>query len=49
MKDIDWSLAVLLAAVFVVSSVLRWRYFQRLGRRGKTPPPEAGTDEGSEP
>jgi hypothetical protein len=29
MSDIDWPLAVTLAIVFVVMSVLRWRYFRR--------------------
>ena len=37
MKDIDWPLAIGLAIVFVIASVLRWRYFQsRARRRGRT-------------
>jgi hypothetical protein len=37
MKNVDWPLAILLAVMFVVMSVLRWRYFQkRLGRGGRT-------------
>lgn len=42
MSGIDWPLAILLAVMFVVMSVLRWRYFQskarRWGRKGNTPP-----------
>jgi hypothetical protein len=33
MRDIDWPLAVTLALVFVVMSVVRWRYFRSLARR----------------
>ena len=33
MSDIDWPLAILLAIVFVVMSVLRWRYFTSRARR----------------
>jgi hypothetical protein len=29
MSDIDWPLAGALAVVFVVLSVVRWRYFKR--------------------
>ena len=29
MSDIDWPLAGTLLVVFVVMSVLRWRYFKR--------------------
>ena len=29
MSDIDWPLAGTLAVVFVVMSLLRWRYFRR--------------------
>lgn len=28
MRDVDWPLAVMLAVVFVVMSVFRWRYFR---------------------
>jgi hypothetical protein len=34
MRDIDWPLAVMLAVVFVVMSVVRWRYFRSVARRG---------------
>jgi hypothetical protein len=30
---VDWPLAIVLAIVFVVMSVVRWRYFQGLARR----------------
>jgi membrane protein implicated in regulation of membrane protease activity len=33
MSDIDWPLAGTLAFVFVVMSVLRWRYFRRRMQR----------------
>jgi hypothetical protein len=33
MRDIDWPLAITLAVVFVVMSVVRWRYFRSLSRR----------------
>jgi hypothetical protein len=33
MSDVDWPLAILLAIVFVVMSVLRWRYFKSVARR----------------
>jgi hypothetical protein len=32
-SDIDWPLAIGLAIVFVVMSVLRWRYFRSAARR----------------
>jgi hypothetical protein len=31
--DIDWPLAILLAVMFVVMSVFRWRYFRSVARR----------------
>jgi hypothetical protein len=37
MKDIDWPLAITLAVVFVVMSVVRWRYFKSLARRRRQP------------
>jgi hypothetical protein len=40
MSDIDWPLAGTLAVMFVVMSVLRWRYFKRRMERHK--PPERG-------
>ena len=33
MKDIDWPLAVALVIMFVVVSVVRWRYFTSMWRR----------------
>jgi hypothetical protein len=38
MSDIDWPLAITLAVVFVVMSVLRWRYFRSVARRRARPP-----------
>ena len=36
MRNVDWPLAIMLAVMFVVMSVLRWRYFKkRLGRTGR--------------
>jgi hypothetical protein len=36
MNKIDWPLAVMLAVMFVVMSLVRWRYFKRwAGRRDK--------------
>jgi hypothetical protein len=32
-NDIDWPLAITLAVVFLVMSVLRWRYFRSVARR----------------
>jgi hypothetical protein len=32
-KDVDWPLAIMLAVVFVVMSVVRWRYFRSVARR----------------
>jgi membrane protein implicated in regulation of membrane protease activity len=36
MSKIDWPLAIGLAIVFVVSSVVRWRYFQRRAQRRRS-------------
>jgi len=33
MHDIDWPLAITLVVVFLVTSVLRWRYFRLRARR----------------
>jgi len=33
MRNIDWPLAITLAVVFVVTSIVRWRYFRSLARR----------------
>jgi hypothetical protein len=32
-SGIDWPLAIILAVVFVVMSVVRWRYFRSAARR----------------
>jgi membrane protein implicated in regulation of membrane protease activity len=43
MRNIDWPLAIVLVIVFVVSSVVRWRYFKRRAERrkgGGTQPPD---------
>jgi membrane protein implicated in regulation of membrane protease activity len=32
-SNVDWPLAIMLAVVFVVMSVVRWRYFRSLARR----------------
>jgi len=34
-REIDWPLALTLAVVFVVMSVVRWRYFRSVARRAK--------------
>ena len=36
--DIDWPLAIALAVVFVVMSLVRWRYFRSVARRRSRPP-----------
>jgi hypothetical protein len=33
MHNIDWPLAITLAVVFVVMSIVRWRYFRSVARR----------------
>ena len=33
MSDVDWPLAITLAVVFVVMSVVRWRYFKSVAQR----------------
>lgn len=33
MSGVDWPLAITLAFVFVVMSVVRWRYFRSVARR----------------
>jgi ABC-type spermidine/putrescine transport system permease subunit I len=37
MTHVDWPLATALAVVFVVMTVVRWRYFQSLARRRGRP------------
>jgi hypothetical protein len=36
---VDWPLAIALLVVFVVTSIVRWRYFQARARRPRRPPP----------
>jgi hypothetical protein len=33
MRNIDWPLAITLGVVFIVMSIVRWRYFRSLARR----------------
>jgi hypothetical protein len=33
MSRVDWPLAIALAVVFVVTSLVRWRYFMRRRKR----------------
>ncbi|MEO6528051.1 MAG: hypothetical protein ABIP93_15630 [Gemmatimonadaceae bacterium] len=33
MRDVDWPLAITLTVVFVVMSLVRWRYFKSVARR----------------
>ena len=44
MRDIDWPLAITLAVVFVVMSIVRWRYFRSLARRRARRDEASGTD-----
>jgi membrane protein implicated in regulation of membrane protease activity len=43
MSDIDWPLAATLAVVFVVMSVVRWRYFRRRMQRRRANETTKGT------
>ena len=43
MSDIDWPLAGTLVVMFVVMSVLRWRYFKRRLERHARNEREKGT------
>ncbi|HET7189981.1 MAG TPA: hypothetical protein VFI52_17630 [Gemmatimonadaceae bacterium] len=37
MRSVDWPLAIMLAVMFVVMSVVRWRYFKkRFAKSGRT-------------
>lgn len=29
MRNVDWPLAIMLAVMFVVTSLVRWRYFKK--------------------
>ena len=56
MKQIDWPFAITLAFVFIVMSVVRWRYFQSLARRrsrrasaSRAPPPASPPGDGDQP
>ena len=42
-RDIDWPLAITLAVVFVVMSVVRWRYFRSVARRRARRPEDDDT------
>ena len=42
MSDVDWPLAITLAVVFVVMSVVRWRYFRSVARRASRDRPKDG-------
>lgn len=44
MSDIDWPLALTLAAMFVVMSALRWRYFTSASRRWNRPRQESSSN-----
>jgi hypothetical protein len=33
LSNVDWPLAITLAVVFVVMSLVRWRYFRSVARR----------------
>jgi hypothetical protein len=43
MSDIDWPLVGTLVGVFVVMSVMRWRYFRRRMERHETRERDTGT------
>ena len=42
--DIDWPLAIGLTVVFVVMSLVRWRYFMSVRKRGSRPPTDDHQD-----
>ena len=44
MHNIDWPLAITLAVVFVVMSIVRWRYFRSLARRRARRDERSSTD-----
>jgi membrane protein implicated in regulation of membrane protease activity len=46
MKNVDWPLAMTLALVFVVMSVVRWRYFKSRMTRGRNTGMTEGRDDG---
>ena len=48
MRNIDWPLAITLAVVFVVMSIVRWRYFRSLARRRARRAEAANGDERSD-
>jgi hypothetical protein len=35
MRHVDWPLAITLGVVFVVTSIVRWRYFMRRAKRNR--------------
>jgi hypothetical protein len=40
LSNVDWPLAITLAVVFVVMSVVRWRYFRSVARRRSSRAPQ---------
>jgi hypothetical protein len=50
MQNIDWPLAITLAVVFVVMSIVRWRYFRSVARRrARRDEKSTGTERGDGP
>jgi hypothetical protein len=49
MRNIDWPLAITLAVVFVVMSIVRWRYFRSLARRRARRAEESARAERADP
>jgi hypothetical protein len=49
MHGIDWPLAITLAVVFIVMSIVRWRYFKSLARRRARRDDKSSTDDRVDP
>lgn len=49
MRNIDWPLAITLAVVFVVMSIVRWRYFKSVARRRSQRAEKSSVDRGDPP
>ena len=49
MQNIDWPLAIILAVMFVVISIVRWRYFRSLARRRARHAEQSTGDRGEPP
>jgi membrane protein implicated in regulation of membrane protease activity len=45
LSNVDWPLAIMLAVVFVVMSVVRWRYFRSVARRASRRAPTDTTSD----